>query len=126
MPLVMVERIALYICIGVLFIIGVYRIIKSFKKIKDITVKNISFTESFIMAFVLSADNITIGIGVGLNNGEIIFAVMALLFSFLIGLFFLFAGQYLGRIIAKKTTLNLSYLSGVLLICLAIVQIFVN
>ena len=82
--------------------------------------KILSFKESLFIGIALSIDSLGVGLGLGVNktNQYLIF-----IFSFIIGLVFSFIGYLIGKKVSSKTTLNLSWLSGVLLILLAILKI---
>ena len=79
--------------------------------------KSISPSEAVLLALSLSLDGIAVGFGAALANVN---SLYVLLWSLITDLLFLFAGHFIGQKIASKTQLNLSWLSGVVLIGLAI------
>lgn len=86
-----------------------------FDKSKCLNVK-----ESFYLALALSLDSLTVGIGSSLcniNYGEV------LMLCFAIGILAVSIGVFLGHKFAQKLHLELSWLSGVLLILLAMLRI---
>lgn len=81
--------------------------------------KSLSVMESLSLAVALSLDSIAVGVGVGLQITNILLIVVL---SFVVGIFAIRIGGYLGNKLAEKTSLNLSWLSGVLLIVLAFMK----
>lgn len=76
--------------------------------------------ESSFLALSLSLDGLAVGLGAGMvatNHLEIF------IFSLITGMIAILLGCWLGNIIAKKTPLNLSWLSGVILLVLAVIKI---
>ena len=84
--------------------------------------KTLSAKEAIGLAFVLSLDGLTAGFGAGLSQGGFLWIIG---FSLIICGLFIFLGALLGRLISKKSKLNLSWLSGTVLIVLGIVSIFI-
>lgn len=85
--------------------------------------KSISCFESVFLAVALSLDGIAMGVSIGLGTTTFAF-VGALTTVLLVSTFAsLKVGVFIGRQLTKKTTLNLSWLSGVLLIGLALFNI---
>ncbi len=82
--------------------------------------KILSFKESLFIGIALSIDSLGVGLGLGVNKTN---QYLILIFSFIIGLVFSYIGYLIGKKVSSKTTLNLSWLSGVLLILLAILKI---
>ena len=68
----------------------------------------------------LSLDSLTVGFGCSLGTVNYLATV---LLSFLVGALLLVLGGYVGKKISKNYNLNLSCLSGVLLIILAFIRI---
>ena len=83
--------------------------------------KVLSLKESLIIGIALSIDSLGVGLGLGVNNS---FQYLILIFSFIIGLIFSCLGNLIGKKVASKINLNLSWLSGLLLIILAILKLF--
>lgn len=82
--------------------------------------KILSPKEAFFLAVALSLDSLTVGFGCSLGTVNYLATV---LLSFLVGALLLVLGGYVGRKISKNSNLNLSWLSGVLLIILAFIRI---
>ncbi len=82
--------------------------------------KNLSFKESICLGFVLSIDGITAAFSTGLmfNN-----YILVLFFSFFITLFMFLIGNILGKKIKSKGTSNFSWVSGIILLFLALTKI---
>ncbi|MEG0181333.1 MAG: sporulation membrane protein YtaF [Paraclostridium sp.] len=81
--------------------------------------KNLTLKESIYLAVALSLDSIAVGFGsslVSINFFQI------LILSFLIGVLSLFLGVYIGKKFIEKIDINLSWLSGSMLILLAILR----
>ena len=146
------ENIAPLISFSLLLILGIYRLFESFfknsiKKYSNIghpltfklfdfkfvleiyadeikadydNSKLLSVKEAFYLAVALSLDSLTVGFGCSLGSVNLIDAV---LLSFLVGAVFLILGGYVGRHFAKTLTINISWLSGAMLILLAFMRI---
>ena len=82
--------------------------------------KLLSPNEAFFLAVALSLDSLTVGFGCSLGTVNYLATV---LLSFLVGALLLVLGGYVGKNISKNYNLNLSWLSGVLLIILAFIRI---
>lgn len=81
--------------------------------------KKLSLKESIYLATALSIDSIAVGFGSSLVS---INYIQVLLLSFLIGVVSLFFGVFIGRKFIEKVNINLSWLSGSMLICLAFIK----
>lgn len=82
--------------------------------------KYLSSKESFYLALALSLDSIAVGFGsslVAINYSEV------LILCFIIGMLAVSIGIFLGHKFAEKLHFELSWLSGLLLIVLAIVRV---
>jgi len=86
--------------------------------------KILSVKEAFALAVALSLDGLTVGFGAGLINQDALTYIIIIAFSLITGMIFLTFGKLLGNKLAQKTSLNLSWLSGLILIGLAITKIF--
>jgi putative sporulation protein YtaF len=82
--------------------------------------KSLNIKESFYLGLALSLDSLAVGIGSSLCNVNY-FEVLIL--CFIIGLISVSFGSFLGKKFAQNLNLNLSWLSGALLILLAILRI---
>lgn len=132
-----------YLSFSILILVGITKLIGDLikivlskrKKLKDKTFLNVcidplnadlnkdkflSIKESIFIGCALSIDSLGVGLGLGINNS---FEYLILIFSFFIGLIFSCFGNFLGKKIASKIKLNLSWISGLLLILLAIFKI---
>ena len=83
--------------------------------------KLLSAKEAFYLAIALSLDSLAVGFGSGL--GYVNYAQVIIL-CFLVGIVCLRVGSQLGRHFANIMNVNLSWLSGVLLIILAFIRTF--
>lgn len=83
--------------------------------------KILTAKEALYLAFALSFDSIAVGFGSSLVGGGYI---LAIILCFIIGLATVILGQFLGRKFSEKSPLNLSWLSGLILIILAITKLF--
>ncbi len=81
--------------------------------------KRLSPREALTLALILSVDSIGVGLGIGLNSVRLEIFV---LFTFLISLFFIPFGSFIGKKLSNKV--NLSWLSGIILIVLSIFKLF--
>lgn len=82
--------------------------------------KCLNIKESFYLALALSLDSLTVGIGSSLCS---INYIQVLILCFVIGILLVSIGVFLGRKFAQKLHFELSWLSGVLLILLAILRV---
>lgn len=80
----------------------------------------LSPAEAGYLALALSADGLAAGFGAGLTDAN---PVLLVLFSLLLNTAAMTGGAYAGRKIAEKLTLNLSWMSGLLLIALGIIKL---
>lgn len=85
--------------------------------------KTLSVKEAFFLAIALSLDGIAVGVGSGIAEQSLTLYTAIICFSFVTGAVLILAGAVLGRKLAAKTTLNLSWLSGLILIGIAIMKI---
>ncbi|MGL4876152.1 MAG: sporulation membrane protein YtaF [Clostridium sp.] len=82
--------------------------------------KFISLKESFYLALALSLDSLAIGFGVGFYD---INFLALLFFSFIFGLCSFKFGAFLGKKLKTKKDINLSWLSGVILLLIAFTKL---
>lgn len=141
-----------YFSFIILILIGIYRlfdsILKNYIKNKSVTSKPLTFKildfkfvldiyadetkadfdkskvltakEAFYLAIVLSADSLAVGFGSSLNYVNHI-EVIAL--SLILGIIVIPIGCYLGRKLINTIKLDISWLSGLILIALAFIKI---
>ncbi|KEH99404.1 manganese efflux pump [Clostridium massiliodielmoense] len=146
------ENLTIAICFGILFILGSLRLFESLFKShlrkNDLTTKSFTFKifdinfnlnlsadedvldtsnhrilkpgEAFTLALACSLDGMAIGFGSGLA-GVNYFQVVG--FSLISDMVAVMLGCFLGRKIAEKIDLNLSWLSGTLLLVLAFMKL---
>lgn len=81
--------------------------------------KNLSPIEAITLALILSIDSIGVGLSVGVVPVNLTYFII---FSFLLSLFFIPVGAWIGKKLSSK--INLSWLSGLILIALAIFKLF--
>lgn len=82
--------------------------------------RNLSAGEALSLAVALSLDGLAVGFSAGLGTIPL---WQAIVFSLLGNMLAIWAGSFTGRVVAKKTSLDLSWLSGVLLIVLAVLKV---
>jgi putative Mn2+ efflux pump MntP len=84
--------------------------------------KVLSAGEAALLAAALSLDGLATGFGAGLAAES---ALLIILFSLFTDAFLLTAGRFAGSKVARKIKINLSWLSGLLLIGLAFLKLFI-
>lgn len=82
--------------------------------------KSLSPGEAIALAVALSIDGLAAGFGFSLSGGLIWPVIVA---AIIFGVLAIKLGELLGRILAVKTTIDFSWVSGVILIVLAIVKL---
>lgn len=82
--------------------------------------KFLSIKESFYLALALSFDSLAVGFGSSLVGGGYLITVVL---CFNIGLFAVIVGSFIGKKLVEKSNINLSWLSGVILMILAITKL---
>lgn len=100
------------------FVLQIYadEIKADYDKSKLLTAK-----EAFYLAVALSLDSLAVGFSSGLVYVNYI---QVILLCFLVGMICILLGSYLGRYFTNIININLSWVSGVLLIILATLRIF--
>ncbi|GAB6167657.1 sporulation membrane protein YtaF [Clostridium carnis] len=83
--------------------------------------KILNARESFYLAFALSLDSLAVGFGSSLVS---INYIEATIISLILGIIMISLGEYIGRKFVEKVNLNLSWLSGAMLILLAFMRSF--
>lgn len=79
--------------------------------------KHLSSCEAFGLAIALSIDSLATGFSVGLSIQNILVPIAL---SLAVGLLAIIVGCMIGQRISRKTSVNLSWISGVMLIVLAV------
>jgi len=87
--------------------------------------KILSAKESIALAIALSLDGLTVGLGTGLTDENPVRYIIIIAFSLITGILLIIFGRFLGNKLAQKISINLSWLSGLILIGIAIMKIFV-
>lgn len=87
-----------------------------FDNSKILTVK-----ESIYLAAALSIDSLAVGFGDSLANTKYISSIIL---CFIIGVIAVSLGQFIGKKLIEKSNLNLSWLSGIILMILAVKRLF--
>ena len=82
---------------------------------------NLTAKESFNLALALSFDSLAVGFGSSLVGGNYIVTIVL---CFLIGIISIIAGVGIGKKLVQSSNLNLSWLSGLILMVLAITKLF--
>lgn len=103
---------------GIRFIVNVY--IDETKADKDRS-KVLDAKEAIFLAIALSLDSLTIGFGSGLSNMNYL---SIMIFSFIAGFLSIFSGLKIGEKLSTGIRFNLSWISGILLIILAVLRLF--
>ena len=82
--------------------------------------KELSVKESLYLAIALSFDSLAVGFGSSLAGSAYI---QTILLCFLIGFLAVIVGSFIGKKLVEKSNINLSWLSGVILMVLALSKI---
>lgn len=82
--------------------------------------KLLSLKEALLISTILSIDSLGVGLGVGMNTT---YPYLTIIFTFFTGLLFSCVGNFIGKKLSKKIKLNLSWLSGAILIILAVLKL---
>jgi putative Mn2+ efflux pump MntP len=108
----------------ILISVGTYKLLQYFGKntsqipqLQSI----IKWRETILLALILSLDGVAVGIGFSIHNSSLGFCFAVIGFSLVTDFLFFIAGNRIGKI-TKKTRLDLSWLSGVVLIILGAVK----
>ncbi len=81
---------------------------------------NISVYEAIILSFVLSIDSFLGSISIGFSNIPIL---ILLIIVFITNLLFLLIGKYLGSKLNSILNINFSYISGIIIILIALLRL---
>jgi len=122
------ESIATWLAFGVLFGLGLYKVAEWFfvkRKTPAKEIRPISWRETIILAVALSLDGLAIGIATTVDNWGLVFIITVLSLSLITDIVFFTLGQRLGKRAIKNIKLDLAWISGVLLMGLAIVGLFI-
>lgn len=114
-------NVTLAISVTALSLIGCYRIFKRNNARHETASRQISWGETLALSFVLSVDSLAVGIGASIYSVSIIFCLAAIGFSLVTDVILFCVGHLLGQKVANKNSaLDLSWLSGVVLILIAV------
>lgn len=83
--------------------------------------KVLSILEAISISLVLALDEIGVGISTGVSNS---YPYIVLIFNFFTCLAAVYVGLFIGKKISNHSKINLSWLSGLILIILAVVRLF--
>ncbi len=146
------DKLTLGICFGILFLLGIFRLfeglLKSFLNKKASSPDHTEFTlinfklmlnvysdstladvdhskvlstkEALYLGIALSLDSLVVGLGAGLDSFNYIEVII---FSLVFNALALLTGFFLGRKFAEKLNTDLSWLSGAVLIALAVLKL---
>lgn len=121
--------VTIIISVSVLILIGCLKILQYFRKRshnQKPVHRQISWPETIALSIALSIDSIAAGVGVSIYNATILFCLTTVAFALVIGIVLFMLGHFIGSKVApKNTALDLSYLSGIVLIAIAIGKIFI-
>lgn len=82
--------------------------------------KNLNPREAIYLATALSLDSLAVGFGSSLGN---INYIQVIILSFIYGILAIYLGLFIGKKLVEKSSLDISWLSGVILMILAIMKI---
>lgn len=90
-------------------------------KIADVNESNsLSPMEALSLAIALSFDGFAVGLGAALVDINVWFVIIL---SFFLGILAIILGCLFGNLISKKISMNISWLSGILLLIIAFLKI---
>ena len=120
--------ITLIISCVILIAMGLYKLVMWVKNKRSKTpVKEcakISWRETFIVGIALSIDGLAVGVGVAMTHITTLFIVIVIAFSMLTDILIFSLGYLLGKQIHKITKLDVSWISGIVFILIALQKIF--
>jgi len=117
------EDLTVAVSMSILLMVGIYKIYDSlFNEKESGDLKNLSIKNACLIAIMLSVDGIAAGFGAGLLGLTWISYLIIMSVSIALSTTLLLSGAFLGNKASKRTKLNLGWISGVLLIILAISQ----
>ena len=82
--------------------------------------KTLNLKEALYLAIALSLDSIAIGFGSGIGNSNYI---VVIILSLIWDIIAIWSGLFLGRKFVERTNIDLSWLSGIMLIILALLKL---
>jgi len=115
------------VSIVILKAMGGYKLVTYFiRKTKEVpnTPRRIGWAETIVLGLVLAVDGMAVGFGASIHSTSLVFCLSAIAFSLITDFVFFMLGHRTGRKITKKTRLDLSWLSGAVLILLGAIKLF--
>lgn len=112
---------------GTLMLMGGYKVIHYLVNRNDKTMqttRHISWSETITLAIALSLDGLAVGVGVSIHNTAMAFCFIVLAFSLAADFVLFILGHKIGTKTTQKIRLDLSWLSGVVLIILGVARFF--
>lgn len=114
------------VCFCILFLLGVVKLFqktgkKEAQKADRNGDKRLSPPEAAVLGFALSVDSIAAGVGVGIQSGCL---PETFCISLAAGAAAIYCGSGMGSLLSEKSRMDLSWLSGALLILLAVMKLF--
>lgn len=82
--------------------------------------KSLSPKEAVLLAVALSVDSLASGFSAGLTNG---YFALQLILCFIATIIFCLGGRKLGERISDRSSVDISWVSGILLLCLAMIKL---
>ena len=120
------ENVVEWLAFSVLFGLGLFKTLQwCCKQNTSEAVRPISWVEACVLGVGLSLDGMAIALGVTITSMGIPFIVTVLALSLVTDPAVFAFGQFVGKRITKKTRVDLSWLSGALLILIAVVGLVV-
>ena len=110
------SNIAIMISFTILMLLGIYYLFEGITKADFNHSKDLDYKEAVYLAIALSLDSLAVGFGSALGN---INYINVILLSLIVGIFSIKMGLVIGENIANKSRINLSWLTGIILIILA-------
>ena len=119
---------ASWLAFGILFGLGLFKffawlITKNKKQCRAIRL--ITWRETIVLGIVLAADGLVVGIGATVDSFGLAFICTVIALSLVTDHLVFWLGQSMGKKVTKRIKLDLSWLSGTLLMILAVVGIFI-
>ena len=116
------KDVTLWLSFCILMLLGFVKL-ANYSREEDKT-KHLSLRQTIVLALALSVDGFAAGVGTAAHKPDLVFCVSAVALSLLNGVFIFLLGQKLGQKVAQKTSLNLGWSSGIILIILAFCKLF--
>ena len=121
------DTVAMWLGFSVFTVIGITKLVQwliEYKRGNRRHLRNISWGETVILGVLLSLDGLVAGIGAAITYFSLPFIFIVIGLSLFTDPIFFMSGQYLGHKLHKKASLNLGWLSGVILLVMAVLHFF--